>query len=437
MGDICSAIVERALERGKAAEICTLIKCPATEDRDELYSRLYSWLYADELEKPSPSIEKLLEDIDTYIPQSPSFSAPEELINREFGAESVYVGKAGLQSAVIRFLSEAIRSGAKDLFLYSDQSMEWMTEPDFRRKWTSLMFSAVQRGIKIHVIHNVDRDVGEMIAAINAWLPLYMSGAIDSYYLRKERSARFSTTFFLCPEVSCIKGVNAAGLEAENADYRYDTDPDLLLLHRAAFDALLADAKSLVKITTGSYPSDITGAEASLFSTSLSLCTMPEKVLKALLDRCRADEDARRSAISAMSAARELFDSLTAKLTITEFIPVADDETLYAGSLPADVPGVAAFYQPEEYSEHIRAILELMETRERYRFCPLPDAPFPNTRIFISEGGVWVSRLTSPLVTFRLTHPAMCEAFRSYAEDISARYMRGSEDTKNALEKYL
>ena len=47
----------------------------------------------------------------------------------------------------------------------------------------------------------------------------------------------------------------------------------------------------------------------------------------------------------------------------------------------------------------------------------LTGSPMTNMMITISQDDVLVTRTTEPQLSFRFTHPLMCLAFRSYAEE--------------------
>ena len=333
-----------------------------------------------------------------------------------------------------------ISDGGKELYLYSDQNINWLTDPEFRLKWAALMLCCVQKGIKIHVIHNVDRDVSEMIEAIISWLPLYMSGMIRSYYCKKQKNSRFSNTIFLCPGVACIKGSNVIGTEDQNGEYRYDTDPKILEIHQAAFRGLLDDAKQLVRIY-GNLESEgliHTGNSGmTVLGTTLPLATMPKETLVSILERCGADETVKNRAFSVWESQKKLLDDTLSGSFVHECIPVADEESLFSNKVSADIPGITVTYTPKEYAEHIRNIMALSEENPQYRFYALPDAPFDNTQIVLFDDFVTVSRLNTPQVTFLISHPAMYEAFMAYADNITSRYKQDKLTTKRLLERYL
>lgn len=97
---------------------------------------------------------------------------------------------------MLRFLSDAARLGG-ELWLYSDEPMGWLTDdPQFKANWAFLMLSCLKARVKIRILHNINRGVEEMVAAIRSWLPLYMSGLIEPYACRKPKDPRFFRTMF-------------------------------------------------------------------------------------------------------------------------------------------------------------------------------------------------------------------------------------------------
>jgi len=445
MDAICNALLHRLGEQSKMKQLSALMKVDtdALTDEEEAFSLFHDWLYDTEKADSSSVIERLLENIDTFSLDAkmplPSFEevAAEQTVKSE---NAVYFGSAGLQNAVIRFLASVISGGGKELYLYSDQNMSWMTDPSFRMKWAALMLCCVQNGVKIHVIHNVDRDVSEMIEAIISWLPLYMSGMISSYYCKKQKNSRFSNTIFLCPGFACIKGSNVIGTEDQSGEYRYDTDPKILEMHQTAFHGLLDDAKRLVRIY-GNLESEglvQTGNSGmTVLGTTLPLATMPKETLLAILERCGADETVKNRALSVWKGRKKLLDDTLQKAFVHECIPLADEESLFGNRVCADIPGIAVTYTPKEYAEHIRYIMALSDENPQYRFYALPDAPFSNTQIVLFDDLVTVSRLNAPQITFLISHPAMYEAFMAYAYSITSRYKQDKLSTKRLLERYL
>ena len=253
MDDLTALFLERLTDQGKTAQLAEFCGIPPESlvEPEEAFEKLYDWLFCISRTEPEAYIESLIEEVGALsempVPVSASFSAADPELPAD--EREIYYGLSGLQQAVLRFLLAAIRGKAKELFLYSDQNMDWMElDVDFRQQWAGLMGLCVSQGTRIVIIHHLNRNPDEMKAAIRDWLPLYATGLVQSYYSPRKKGERFSTTLFLCPGQACIHGSNVAGTENEKGIYRYDTVPELLAAEKASFDAILQDAKALVKI---------------------------------------------------------------------------------------------------------------------------------------------------------------------------------------------
>ena len=247
---ISEILWQRIQKSEKMPELLQLMHTPGGEVSENEFA---NWLcqFDTPIDSGASSAEKLLKKFDSYSAEIsfplPSFSeaAPESVLRSR---KDRYDGTEGLRTAVIRFLGNVVLSGARELYLYSDQNMEWMTgDQEFLMKWAALMSACVKSGVRIRIIHNIDRNLQEMSDAITSWLPLYMSGMIESFYSRKKNDGKFTHTLFLCPGYACINAWHVTGAEAGGI-YHYDTDPKILSFLESSFQELLAFSLPLVRI---------------------------------------------------------------------------------------------------------------------------------------------------------------------------------------------
>ena len=255
---ICRSLVDRIEELNKTGELIRMVDAPqnAAADKDILLIYFEKWLCDFERDDHS-SIGKLLQSIGTVItipdislPAYESIATPDVINDKE----TLYMKTDGLHNAVIRFLVTAIESGSKELLLYSDQNMNWMVKnEDFSLKWLSLMSECVRRGIRIKIIHNIERSTDEMLDAIHSWLPLYMSGMIEPYYCTLKNGQRFSHTVFLCPNVACIEACTM-GEYYEEGLYNYYTDIPHIDYYEKNYNNLLNSCRLLMRMEFGKTP---------------------------------------------------------------------------------------------------------------------------------------------------------------------------------------
>ncbi|MCR5235850.1 MAG: hypothetical protein K6E34_01440, partial [Lachnospiraceae bacterium] len=133
----------------KKEDLAAVMECdPAELDRDIFFGWLCDFdpmqqgRYAD--------VEKLMAAFDTQLSGMESLPAVSGGYPREYADEKeIYTGTEGLREAVIRILNNAALSEVKEIWLYSDENMDWMTgNQDFRMKWMRLMASCAKSGIR-------------------------------------------------------------------------------------------------------------------------------------------------------------------------------------------------------------------------------------------------------------------------------------------------
>ena len=132
MKAICSALLEKLNSQDKLARLAAIIgsSTEALSDKDDAFTLLYEWLYDVEKESRTPLIERLIENIDAFSLNKKTLLPPfEENADNDIPCleKTTYFGTDGLREAVIRFLGSVIKSGGRELWLYSDQNMGWLT----------------------------------------------------------------------------------------------------------------------------------------------------------------------------------------------------------------------------------------------------------------------------------------------------------------------
>lgn len=47
---------------------------------------------------------------------------------------------------------------------------------------------AAEKGLKLRIIHNIDRSLSEMMLGLESFIPMYMTGQIEPYYFKIRRT---------------------------------------------------------------------------------------------------------------------------------------------------------------------------------------------------------------------------------------------------------
>ena len=250
---LCSVIAVRCVELGRAEQLCSMIGAECGRKEPEALAVLLSeWLTCRNASAGIGAVSRLMTSISLaeHIPDELLIdlckAADPEILNEK---KEHYYGLKGLQRASVRLLGNAVMRGSETLLLYSDMNQRWLGQ-DFFPVWLTLMSECLKRGTKMHIIHHIDRAADEMIEALHKWLPLYMSGLIESYYCILPQGSRFSTTLFSDPGNACITGQCVTGSEDE-AVFRYTTSPEEIAALENEICTLLSQSRPLLTVSPG------------------------------------------------------------------------------------------------------------------------------------------------------------------------------------------
>ncbi|MBQ3459564.1 MAG: hypothetical protein IJH14_02720 [Solobacterium sp.] len=397
---ICSVLWKRLEKSGRIDELCALMKSSKTDEHV-----FYTWLFEGTEETHTDTLgpEKMISLLNANIPV-PQIDSQELSELPESDIQEIYYGTDGLRSAVVRLLRDAAEHQVQQMYLYSDESMDWLSgDPQYFRIWGSLMHLCIQNHTKITIIHYVKRNMKELNDAIAGWLPLYLSGMISSYFCQKNEHFPFTNTIFLIPGEACIRACHVQGFEAEGI-YHYHTDGRSLLQFEKEYRSLITQTSPLFTIMPGIHmPEDKTQV---MICNTLPLATMSkETALSFKDDRLYA----------AWEDIRYRFDETTDEKVI-EFIPVKDtgpdrNDPVYTEALP-DIP--SHVYTEDQYHAHLEDIRKLAAENLDYEPVFLKQHPFDNVRIMITETSVSIIRTLPSPVTFKTSHPKLHQAFMDY-----------------------
>ena len=426
---ISHILLHRILRSGKEKELAALMRL---QDGKPEEGNFTAWLFQTE-ELPERNIhiaEDMLGFFDSYTAGSRIQLPPWESVAQGLDpadARGAYFGTEGLREAVLRFLTNAVKNRVSNLFLYSDEDQSWMTgDPAFLAAWASLMSTCVGNGTQIRIIHNIDRNLSEMNDAIRSWLPLYMSGMIESFSCERQREHRFSHTIFLAPGSACIWAFHAAGSESEGL-YHYETDPASLSMCETQYRSLLASSDPLLKAMPAR-PYD-GSSDLTVIQKELSAATMPEELIRSF------DEPALTAYWKEARAAflRRLSED---QVKVRECIPLASADAFTEGKVFTEsIPGRGALAcTPQQYAMHLRGIIRLLEEFPNYRIYLLPETPFPNIRLFISQTRAQIIHALRPELSFGFSHPQLCAAFLGFADNLADQTKTDRNSLRRCLE---
>ena len=426
---LAAVLLDWAEGKGLQQELETLCGIPAGTLDGAAVSQ---WLYETAEDADTELAQRLLRSLDTFTPGQGLPAEPPALPPIE--ATPCYWGTEGLRRAVVRFLSDASEQGG-ELLLYSDEPMDWMAgDRDYFALWASLMVACVKNGVRIKIIHNVDRAGPEIIDAIQGWFPLYISGTIEPYVFTRPRNARFCHTVFLHRGRACIHAFSPTG--AADRWYDYLTEKPKLDALEREYETMLSAASPFLK----TYPAAMGGdflrfrmdrkGDQTYLLSGPPVATMPEGLLERMLSRAEISPETRRDVLGIYRDIRKRFAARLEQSSVNMILCPASGRSRQV-NFSLDLVDLSLDYTPEEYGEHLAAVAALVEGERNFHLTLLPETPFRDIQIVTLEDAVAVLRCWEPYGAFVFLNPTLKQSVSDYLGVLMEQY---AEDRRTMIE---
>lgn len=395
------------------------------------------------------------EHLDRFLTQFSNINLEQQIskcasISVDHSKDSIQIfhGITGKRSAVLTFLSEILqRKKPVILHLYSDENMSWLTDDlIFASQWAALLKEVLLMGCRIRIIHNINRDLDELLSAINQWLPLYMTGAIEPFYYPRVRDGVFNRTVFVAPSL-CAVVSSSIGNQHQSAANLLFLDPKDVDCFQSEFEQYLSLCRPLMTIFT---PKDRVSCVASLVDfdkiigdtillhCGLSLVTMPIALVQKLMETVEqsvVDHHMHQHHLRYQS-----FENLTQSHHYIEILQLADVMQLDQGQVPVlysdyfDLP--SAYYLKEDYFSHLEQILYLLETRPNYHVYLSKNQLDHHFSLYVKENaGAIIAKSGPSSAVFALSENYLTGAFWDYSKKRINHLSSEDKDRSKVIKK--
>ncbi|MGE0075241.1 MAG: helix-turn-helix domain-containing protein [Sphaerochaetaceae bacterium] len=415
---------------------------------------LTRWL-SDESKISPKSIQVLLDSIGSAgntVQAVHEVPLPSEPSGQAVHTQS-FSGLQGLRAATVKLLMHALNSPKKQtkLYLYSDESMDWIIEdPEFAKQWIFLMSMNIRRGMHIEIIHTLSRDSNELATAVHRWLPFYMTGSIVSYYYPEKRDDMFNHTSFVLEGEATVFSTSVRGQNRDTIQYIYATDPSVISGGEETFKRQLQLCKPLVRTATGRNTRSYVDEQISLFSSAsgsgvgmqgMLLSGMPPELLDRMLRRQEIPGEERKTILEQQMKRLKLMHQHLERKEFQMVISLPRITDVLKGKVTAIVPELITqqpfTYLPMEYHEHLMAVIDLLERHDRLEICILPNKHMlHNVQIFaMQNSGMLVLKHRDPKFVFISEQKDLISAMIGFMRQVSSRIPKRERNKAYVLEK--
>ena len=422
-------------QRQVAAE---LLGCPAGEltDRAAYCRRVQEWLLGSHPPREntvSRFLTKLDEfDLNEYIRSIHFDELKVPTVPFQLPARCMYTGLRQMMDSELDFMKAAVLSRSMEpVFMYSDMPMtEMAKDAEFPKKWMFGMAMLLKKGLKLQIIHNIDRSLPEMMLGLESFIPMYMTGQIEPYYFKTPQGGVF-LHFLRVSGTAALSGEAVAGHHSEGKYYLTNNRAEVAYYRRRA-DALLENAKPLMDIYREDGAARLNaflladsrtpGKRRNILSAP-PLYTAEPAFLDGILARNGVPDDERERIAVFAKSRREQAEAILRENDMRMELPRLTEESF--GQYPVTLSLSGLFfgreipYTYEEYLAHIEQTERFAEEHPRCRLELTSGGAFRNLQITMHEGQwVMVSKEKSPAIHFVIRHAKLRTAIENFVPPV-------------------
>lgn len=431
---VCNFIVTRYRSNDDKKAISLLIGCSLKDidDKSNYFNKLSNWLATNS--KPiNNKIDNFLNnldnfDLDKYIKAIHFDEMKIPLVSFFKLSTKNYYGIEEMKQGELDFFKATILSKSNEsVFMCSDMPMDDMVKDvDFGKKWMFAIAMALKKGLHLNIIHNLDRPFNEMMAGLESWIPLYMTGQVSPYYLTGLQNSAYCHINYVSGTIAltgeCIKGYHNKG------KYHLTSNKTDIVYYREKAKCLLDKAKSLMDIyrvenknafdTFISSDANIDGNRRRILS-SLPIHTISNELLLKILKRNKVDDENIKEILDSVDKQRQtienilennIFEDEIVMLSENEFVNYTPILSLSDSFYVNDI-----YYNFEEYLEHLTDTKKYMNNHNNYKILENTTNTFKNINITIHYGKwVIISKNTHPAIHFVIQHPKLRNAIENF-----------------------
>lgn len=428
--EVCGYVVSHYFdENGKRAAASMMGCSPEDLENPEQYREsLKKWMCfgkAPKADYVSGFLRKMDEfNLDDYIravhfdemkvPKMP-FQLP--LSRHYFGLEEMREGE-------LDFLKHTVLSKSMEpLYLCSDMPVEDMAEDaEFAKKYMFGLAMVLKKGLHIHIIHNVERPLKEMMLGLENWIPLYMTGQISPYYIGGIQNQVYSHLHYSSGAAAmigeCISGHH------DMSHYYLTNNKTETMFYRKNMEFLMKKAEPLMNIFRKEQKEEFlafcgasaeeTGIRRRILSEP-PLFVLTGDMLEHILERNGLEEEEKQMVLESWENERRQMERIFSHSSVRDELSILKREEYE--EYPVSLPLSDSFAEKdirltyEEYRAGIQAALDYGRCHEQYELCITRVKGFRNIRITcLEEKWCMVSKNKTPAIHFVIRHPRLCSA---------------------------
>lgn len=424
---VCEYVIANYKDEQDRKKVVYLIQCNEDElaDSSSYRKKLREWFNSsmpDGVDYVSAFLRKVDSfNLDDYIRaiHFDSFKVPK--VPFQLPVSRHYYGLKEMREGELDFLKHTVLSKSmKPLYICSDMPVEDMAaDEDFAKKYMFGLAMVLKKGLHIHIIHDVERPMKDMMLGLENWVPLYMTGQISPYYLKGVQNRVYSHLHYCSGQVAMTG--DCISRHHDLAHYYLTSRKEEVSISQKNMEFLLKKAHPLMDIYREERKKEL---HASLLENAgkegrrrrvlavPDLGVLPKKLLEEILERNHVVLNEKTVILESYKRSATCLETILKHSVVEDEVSVLS-EAEYE-KYPLVFPLAECFLEKdirltyEEYHACIGAAENYAKANENYQFNLTKIKGFHNIQITCFEGK-WcmISKNRAPAIHFVIHHPKL------------------------------
>ncbi|WP_409226809.1 helix-turn-helix domain-containing protein [Gudongella sp. SC589] len=446
MEQIADYLMECAFKKDLLDEFTELLGLSADAHRSDhvyLRSHLLNWLQDDKYQDNSPFIRDFIDKVEFFTGSS-EFNPSHHRLHSppEYSIEDIYVGTDGKREAMKRFLHQiSLSEEILDIFFYSDEPLEWITDDiDFYFIFNGMLSDALAKGHRLNIIQPYYREFRSIMESIERWLPVYLSGQIQTYYYHEEIKTIFGNTVAVAGDVAALKSASIRS-NSQNSINFYVTDEKIVHSIKENLLSFIGECDPMMNIfgfhnlkelidyllKQGDNPGDLIALHQTL-----STMTVPMEFLHMLSD----SKDLHNTHIKRTGLLKDNLE----KYKYIEIFSLPTLEELDSGTVQVELSNHlstgAVYYDRNTFRLHLENVIHWLETYENFSVIVLDKLFLKDVRITVKKDRAAILyKITPSPFALAFDNKDIIEAFYSYIVSVINESDQKTLDRNLSIEK--
>ncbi len=344
-----------------------------------------------------------------------------------------YIDTEQMHQAEMEFFRLTLLSEADEpIFMHNQMSVLRAEESqNFKQQRLEAAAFCLKRGLHLNIVYEMDKPAEEMVSSLRAWLPLYMTGLISPYYLKKSEKGLYQNALYVSGSVS----MTGACVQHKSGYYCLSTESEKIAVSKEQAAQVLKAASPLMKIFTttekrnfyeSTWPEALHHGKRIALHSEPPLHTISQELLASILKRNHVSQEKQKLFLDIAHSVKAHAEMVLQTSEIIDIVPDLTEEDFQKH--PLSLPLTECFcdsryqYTYEEYQEHLAQTKEYQKKYKNYTLILKNKALYQNIRIISQlHDSVMISKSNPPVVHFVIHHPKIVRAIeesclKEYAE---------------------